>query len=212
MIAHPESVSDALLEILFKLAKLQDLRTAALGRGTSLALVFGHRRSLDLDFFFTEPFDSLQLQGSLATTFKNTNVMNRTPGSLCIVIDKVKVDFLYHPYPLLKDYSEIDGVRILSIHDLAAMKINAVANRGAKKDFSDLLLLHENGIQLQSALEKFCKKYGQAGRFLAIRSLNWFGDTASEPDPVFLNGWTWPLVRSRMEPLARSLIADSTPT
>lgn len=79
-----------------------------------------------------------------------------------------------------------------------------------KKDFSDLLLLNDNGISLADALDLFCCKYGPARRFLAIRSLNWFDDTLGEPDPMYLNGWTWTGVRKRMETLARNLLVDST--
>lgn len=56
------------------------------------------------------------------------------------------------------------------------------------------------------SLDFFCAKCGPAGQFLAIRSLNWFGETETEPDPIYLNRWTWPLVCRRMATLARALI------
>jgi len=37
-------------------------------------------------------------------------------------------------------------IRFVSLPDLSAMKVNAITNHGSKKDFSDLLLLHEQGI------------------------------------------------------------------
>lgn len=206
MIAHPESVSPELLDTLFKLASMESLNEAALGGGTSLALVFGHRKSIDIDLFLTDAFDSIQLQESMAQRFSDISVMNRTPGSLSVVAGAVKIDILLHSYPVLRGYSTLDGVRCLSLPDMAAMKINAVTNRGSKKDFSDLLLLHENGIPLPAALDFFCEKYGPAGRFLAIRSLAWFKDAEEEPDPVYLNGWRWPEVRERMERLAELLL------
>jgi hypothetical protein len=86
------------------------------------------------------------------------------------------------------------------------MKVNAVTNRGSKKDFTDLLLLHEEGIQLNMALDFFCKKYGGGGRFLAVRSLAWFDDAEGEPDPVYLNGWSWKEVRGRVEQLVKNII------
>lgn len=206
MIPHPESVSPELLDLLYILAGLQELRDAALGGGTSLALVFGHRRSVDLDFFIVEPFDSIRLQEALARAITGIQFSNRTAGSLCAITGKVKIDILQHSYPLLHGYTSLELVPCLSLPDMAAMKVNAVTNRGSKKDFTDLLLLNENGISLSDALDLFCRKYGQAGRFLAIRSLNWFDDTIGEPDPLFLNGWTWPEVRSRMEKLAITLL------
>ncbi len=79
-------------------------------------------------------------------------------------------------------------------------------NRGSKKDFIDLLLLHGNGIPLVKALDFFSDKYGNAGRFLAVRSLAWFEDAESEPDPFILNGWVWKDVRHRIETLVEAII------
>jgi hypothetical protein len=190
---------------------MDELCGAALGGGTSLALVFGHRKSMDIDFFLTDPFDSVQLQNALARLIPGIQIVNRTAGSLSAAAGSVKVDILSHSYPLLDAYTHLETIQCLSLPDMAAMKVNAVTNRGSKKDFSDLLLLSENGLTLSAALDRFCRKYGHAGRFLAVRSLNWFGDTAGEPDPVYLNGWTWPEVRRRMELLARAFLDGSTP-
>ena len=203
---HPESVSPALFSTLVKLYQIDELKNAALGGGTSLALRFGHRKSIDIDLFFTKPFNSLLVQESLMYHFDQFSVTNRTPGSLSGNLDTVKLDILLHSYPLLNKYTHEEELVLVSLPDMAAMKINAVTNRGSKKDFSDLLLLHENGIPLPQALEFFCNKYGSTGRFLAIRSLNWFDDAEAEPDPIYLNGWTWTYVQQQMATLGQSLI------
>ncbi|MFH2115120.1 MAG: nucleotidyl transferase AbiEii/AbiGii toxin family protein [Spirochaetota bacterium] len=208
MIPHPESVSPELLELLLVLARLEELRGAALGGGTSMALVYGHRRSMDIDFFLVDAFNSIVLQEALARSIPEIQFVNRTAGSICATTGQVKLDILHHSYPLLRRYTSLDSVQCLSLPDMAAMKVNAVTNRGSKKDFTDLLLLNENGISLSDALDLFCRKYGKAGRFLAIRSLNWFEDTIGEPDPLYLNGWTWPEVRQRMENLGKALLHD----
>lgn len=206
MIPHPESVSAELLEIARSLASMVELRGAALGGGTSLALLFGHRKSIDIDYFLVDPFEPIKLQDALYRLFPGIEFVNRTAGSLCAMIGTVKLDLLLHSYPLLHEYSRLDSLQCLSLADMAAMKVNAVTNRGSKKDFSDLLLLHENGILLTDALDLFCQKYGSSGRFLAIRSLNWFEDAEGEPDPRYLNGWTWHSVRQRMAVIAKALI------
>ena len=142
----------------------------------------------------------------LHSLFTDLEVVNRTVGSVCALVQNLKLDILYHPYPLLYGPVSEEGIRFLSLPDLAAMKINAVTNRGSKKDFVDLLLLHENGIPLEKALEYFCEKYGNAGRFLAVRSLSWFEDAESDPDPIFLNEWIWEDVRQRIEKLVEEII------
>ena len=203
---YPESISPELLKLLKAIMMENELKEFSLGGGTSLALRFGHRRSIDLDLFSIHPFDSRQCINLLHSLFHDLEVVNRTVGSICAVVQNFKMDILHHSFPLLYDPVIDEGIRFLSLPDLAAMKINAVTNRGSKKDFIDLLLLHENGIPLDKALDYFCKKYGNAGRFLAVRSLAWFEDAESEPDPIFLNGWVWKDVRQRIEKLVEGII------
>jgi hypothetical protein len=206
MIRHPESVSTKLLTLFNELSSFSILEDFILGDGTSLALKYGHRTSLDMDFFTLLPFDSLMYTDIFVNRYPETEVVNRTEGSLSLMIDGIKTDLLHHPYPLITDPVSLDSAKAMSLSDMAAMKVNAVTNRGSKKDFSDLLLLHTLGIGPAQAVDFFCSKYGEAGRFLAIRSLNWFEDADSEPDPIYLNGWTWPEVRARMSELTRGLI------
>ena len=53
--------------------------------------------------------------------------------------DGVKVDFLAHKYPLINKTLEIENLRIASIDDISAMKVNSVANDGTRvKDFIGL--------------------------------------------------------------------------
>jgi hypothetical protein len=206
MTPKADSVSPELFGLSRTLAAMDAFRPFCLGGGTSLALRFGHRRSVDLDFFCIDAFDSNLCQSAIAAVYPDAGIINRTSGSLCVVIRGIKVDILYHPYPLIGEIVPMDAFKLMSLPDMAAMKINAVTNRGSKKDFSDLLLLHEQGLTLPEALDCFFLKYGDAGRFLAIRSLNWFEDAETEPDPVYLNGWNWQHVRTEMARLAKGLV------
>jgi len=193
-----DAATPELLELLHELFRIQDLEPFSLGGGTSLALRFGHRMSVDLDLFSLTQLDWELLLQSIRDRFTKIEIFNRTEGSLCLAIREIKVDFLHHAYDQLEPPTSTGGIRFVSLRDIAAMKINAVTNRGSKKDFSDLLLLHRNGIALSKALDLYCRKYGQAGRFLAIRSLQFFDDARAEPDPLYLNDWTWDLVEGEM--------------
>ena len=167
MMFYSESVSPELLKLLKVIMKEDKLGKFSLGGGTSLALRFGHRRSIDLDFFTINSFDTGQCIDILHSLFDDLQVVNRTVGSVCAVVQNIKLDILHHSYPLLYEPVTYEGIRFLSLPDLAAMKINAVTNRGSKKDFIDLLLLHENGIQLIKALDYFCEKYGNTLNLLS---------------------------------------------
>ncbi len=83
---------------------------------------------------------------------------------------------------------------MLSIKDVAAMKINAICNRGSKKDFFDMKVLLKT-FTLREMLDFYQKKYVIGNRFMAIRSLVWFEDADSEPDPKSLDGSSWEAVK-----------------
>ena len=142
MMFFPESADPYLLKLLHQLMRESNLKNFNLGGGTSLALRFGHRKSVDLDFFSTFPFDTELLMIFLGKLLSSLEIVNRSEGSLCVLADGYKLDFLHHPYALLEDPLAMNDLRFLSLPDLAAMKINAVTNRGSRKDFVDLLMLH----------------------------------------------------------------------
>jgi predicted nucleotidyltransferase component of viral defense system len=200
-----DAATPELLELLHELFQIEELEAFSLGGGTSLALRFGHRMSADIDLFSLIRFDPESLLQSLRERFSNTEIFNRTKRSLSLAIRGIKVDLLHHAYTQLEPPASTGDIRFVSLSDIAAMKVNAVTNRGSKKDFSDLLLLHRNGVTLSTALDLYCQKYGQAGRFLAIRSLQFFDDAREEPDPLYLNDWTWDIVEGELTGLTREL-------
>ena len=93
---------------------------------------------------------------------------------------------------------------LLSLPDLAAMKLNAIANRGSKKDFFDLAELL-NHLTIQQMIGYFTDKYPSTDPFAVIRSLAWFEDAEQEPDPVALTGFTWPMVKAKTREAIASL-------
>jgi predicted nucleotidyltransferase component of viral defense system len=203
---HHNAVDPQLMHLLNTLMALEAFDNFALGGGTSIALRHGHRKSVDIDLFTHEPFNSEMLLNIAQSKFDDCGMLNRTVGSLCLVIEDIKVDILLHEYPLLSQMEQLETVRCLSLDDIAAMKINEVTNRGSKKDFSDLLLLHENGISLDRSVELFCRKYGHDSRFLATRSMLYFDDARQEPAPLYLNGWDWPYVEKTIGGIADKLV------
>ncbi len=200
----PHSVEPEVLQLLQSMMAVPAFARFSLAGGTSLALRLGHRTSVDIDLFTLEPFDSMLVQDQIAEDFPGSQVLNRTTGSLCVSVQGIKIDFLHHPFPLLAGVETDGAIRIMSLADVSAMKVNAVTNRGSKKGFIDLFALHANGLSLERSVDNFCTKYN-GNKFLAIRSLLWLQDADQEPDPVFLQPWTWAAVRETMIQLADAL-------
>ncbi len=188
--AIPDDVRELLKEIMPWAAE----RGFALAGGTSLALRFGHRLSVDLDFFTTELMNFERLGAEFPVPAVE---VARSRGALSLVARSTKVDFLRHDYPQLDASEEEEGIVLMSVKDVAAMKLNAICNRGAKKDFYDIVELWSY-LDLPSMLEAFESKYVNVDRFVALRSLAWFDDAESEPDPVSLRGLGWADVKQRV--------------
>lgn len=64
-----QSVKSETLELLRVLSAFEPLQQFNLVGGTALALQFGHRISIDLDFFSNEKFDSEYLHIELVNKF-----------------------------------------------------------------------------------------------------------------------------------------------
>ena len=186
--------------LLQELSKSDYLDDFALAGRTSLALQIGHRISVDLDFFTLVEFDSVKLLDQLATDYdiSNATVANNTL-SLYISFNKnnIKVEFLRHNYTLLNNYLSSSNIRLYSIEDIAAMKLNAIANRGSKKDFYDVYELLKI-YSISELLDFFKEKYLDLNAFTVIKSLNYFEDADLEPDPMSLRGESWNMIKRKI--------------
>ncbi len=105
-----------------------------LAGGTTLAIHYGHRISVDLDWFTSEPFeDGLLLAQALRNSGLDLEIEQVSLGTLHGSIQDVRVTFLQYQYPMLKSvlhWKDID-CDLAQIEDLACMKLSAIAQRGA---------------------------------------------------------------------------------
>lgn len=203
------TVEPETLKLLRELQAHGECRHFSLAGGTALSLHLGHRISIDLDLFTQDKFDSNALFESLRSSeLFHSAVSNcsQTVNSLSMFIKtegmEVKVDFIRHHYPLLMPVQCIDNIRIFSVQDIAAMKLNAIANRGSKKDFFDVHSLLER-FSLADLLAFFEKKYAQINSFTVLKSLTYFEDAEADPEPMSLVGTSWYEVKSRLSSLVK---------
>ncbi len=201
---HFETVSPCALDLLIQISGDPRLREFALAGGTSLALRFGHRLSVDLDFFTPGDFDKSKVESALSTG-RSFKLEQKNPVGLSATVEGVKVDMVTYRYPLLCEPEVIDEVRLFSLQDVAAMKLSAVTNRGAKKDFYDLAMLIEE-VGLAQLMEIYFRKYPQHEPLLMIRSLSYFDDAEGDQDPVSLIGMSWDEVKERISAAVRKML------
>ena len=85
------------LDILIKLNNSDLFKNYRLVGGTALALIQGHRKSIDLDFFGIEKIDS----DELITLLKSIGKLREVKTSKRIdslFLDDVKIDIVRYPY------------------------------------------------------------------------------------------------------------------
>lgn len=175
-----------------------------LAGGTALALRFGHRISVDLDFFKSEEFDVSKLSEFIKESSPEYELTNETKGSLSVIAGNTKLEFLRYSYPLLEPVEQLEGIPFSSLPDNAAMKLSALMNRGSKKDFFDVaeLLRH---FTLGELFDFFFRKFSNVDQFALVKSLTWFVDAEEDPDPELLLGQTWDQVKAEISEVAKLL-------
>jgi predicted nucleotidyltransferase component of viral defense system len=202
---HRETVSASTLDLLRALSGHAALQSFHLAGGTSLALRFGHRLSVDLDFFSADPFDNEALCQALVRDF-GFDERRRGETGVAGSIAGVRLDFVKYRYPLIAVPEVMEGIRFISLPDVIAMKLSAVTNRGAKKDFYDLQMLITK-FGLPTLFEHYQKKYPQAGVFMLARSISHFDDAEDEDDePVSLIGMTWEGVKDGIQNAVKGMM------
>ncbi len=187
-------------EVLNKLLHLMPVQDAYLAGGTALALQLGHRESIDFDWFTAFPFEVAQVESRLQTlgTLEVTDAKRNTFHG---ILDNVQVTFLRYPYPLIHPFvvsEESPNLRMASLLDIGTMKMIAVSQRGARKDFIDLYALHHVGITLNMLTKRLPEKFlgNKINMYHIVKSLTYFEDAEEEPMPRMLTDFNWDAMKS----------------
>lgn len=183
------------LELLKEISSKPEMQGFRLVGGTALALQYGHRQSVDLDFFGTPAVpqeDIIDMLSSLGSIV----VHNRTDKILQVVLRGIKVDVIdYSRYSWIDNPVMEEGLTLASPKDIAAMKINAVEGRGSRKDFIDIYMLLQH-YTLGELLDFYQKKYPNYSFFRALLSLTYFDDAESQAMPKMFISQTWDEMKS----------------
>jgi hypothetical protein len=162
--------------------------------GTALAIYLGHRVSVDLDWFTPNVFeDGMLVAQSLRNSNTQVEVDQVSPGTLHGGVNGVRVTFLQYQYPLLQplNYWSEMGCNLASLEDLACMKLSAIAQRGARKDFCDIYALGKKFFSLQEMLDFYQKKFNIRDIGSVLYGLVYFDDAESEHMPRMLWNVNW---------------------
>lgn len=150
--------------------------------GTALALYLNHRQSEDFDFFSSQPFDPTILLTSVVY-LQDAEILQRSSNTLTCLLDRggpVQVSFFGElPLKRIGTPEIVAGpeIKVASLMDLAATKVEVVQSRASAKDYIDIDALIQIGVSLTEALGAAKAVYGeQFNPVLTLKALTFFGD------------------------------------
>lgn len=188
------------------------LRDAYLAGGTAAALQMGHRISVDFDFFTQKTFDPKKVAEELSQLgFFTVDQSDR--GTVLGAFQGVKFSLFVYEYPLIEKTHPYLSVSLASLQDIAAMKIDAISGRGARRDFVDLYFLCSQGFSLDEILRFYQKKYKRlASNLIHIqKSLVYFADAEADEMPKMLKPLQWDHVKQFFEQEVKRSVTRNTP-
>lgn len=156
---HQEALTKKAKEIWPALRNFNDFYLAG---GTALALQIGHRVSVDFDLFFGEKIGK-NLFPEVKNIFHGNEIILsvNNQNELTVFVDGLKITFLEYPFPLISDTVDYEGIRLLSVKEIAATKAYTINRRGSLKDYVDLFfIVSKKYSTLEEIIEISGKKYG----------------------------------------------------
>jgi hypothetical protein len=178
----PFIIAPETFKLIQELQTLPELIDFNLVGGTTLALLLGHRNSIDIDLFTTSTFNDEFIIKIIQKSFHFESKYSKS-NAIIGFINNIKVDFISHPYPIIKPIISEEGIRMLSMEDICAMKLHAITNSGQRlKDFIDIYFLLEH-FSMRQMLDFYEAKYPLMNSVIALRAITFFDDIDPDIDP-----------------------------
>ena len=199
-----ESLTPATQDAFRLISKLELTHDFYLAGGTGLALHFGHRFSVDLDFFSDDANAVSPDQRSTLRAVLDDPTLEITydkDSTFVVTWRGVGISFFrLNLYPLVEQTFLLDNVRLASIEEIGAMKLAAIINRGTRKDMVDLYFILQQ-VSLDSLFKVAAVKYAKVRSFpvSAARALSYFDDAESVPMPKMIDKTSWSKMKRLLE-------------
>ncbi|QDH81175.1 nucleotidyl transferase AbiEii/AbiGii toxin family protein [Echinicola soli] len=198
------TVNKLLLDSLKQLMAAEPFDGFRLVGGTALSLQIGHRESVDIDLFSDVEYGAIDFDNlhtylenhfpfidhlsGLIPAFGKSYIVGQDPDNT------LKLDIFYTD-PFIQPELELDSIRMATIEEIIAMKLDVVQRGGRKKDFWDL---HEllNCYSIEQMLELHESRYPYTHeRELILHNFTDFSVADEDFDPICLLGKYWPFIK-----------------
>lgn len=166
-----------------------------------MSLQLGHRESVDINLFTDTPYGHLDFV--LTHIWKTSFLMLITSETYFLVWENligrdrnnaIKLD-VFHTDEFIDQMKLADGIRLASIEEIIAMKLEVIRNEGRKKDFWDI---HEllSSYTINDMLKLHEKRYPYGhDRELIVDNFTHFERADDDFDPICLKGKIWEFIK-----------------
>ena len=182
--------------------------SAYLAGGVAAAIRCGHRISVDLDLF--TPEDPTVTSLPAIERLEGVVVTHKEPRTLYLEIDGIPISILSYAYPHLRPPERIADlpVPIASVEDLVTMKLAAIVDRGAARDFWDLHeLMRTQALSLEAVLALHQRRFPRHDIGHVVRALVYFADAEAAPLPAAMTGERWETIKADFRAWVRAYAA-----
>ena len=214
---HYNTITPLLHSILADLMSADIFKDFRLVGGTALSLHRGHRMSVDIDLFTDEQYGSVDfnsIDNYLRDTYSYVDRLNIQEigfGKSYYIGEKasncIKLD-LYYTDKFMDDIVLMDNIRLASVAEIIAMKIDVIIRTGRKKDFWDIHeIMKSYSIQQMAELHEKRYPYSHSLKELKEKLID-FSGADDDFDPVCLRNAHWELIKLDMIDLSNELVLE----
>jgi len=141
-----------------------------LAGGTALTLQLGHRTSTDIDLFTQKIQNAVTLTDYFKKKYKNINIDIAKNEFTRIYANGIKVEMVQYEEKILEKPNNKDGIKLFTINDIAAMKLDATLKRTEPRDFIDIAYILKE-ISLDKMFSLYKKRYESISPLYMKRTL-----------------------------------------
>lgn len=189
---HLNTIDPPLYKVLLDFCRFPEMSAFSLVGGTALALQIGHRRSDDLDFFTDRSFDIRELKDEILRYNPKVLFLNETRQGISFSLplpdnfeDTRKLDIYNWAVKFIRPIVQENGLRLASLEDIAAFKLDVVCHRKEKKDYVDIAVLL-NKFSFAQMLDFYKEKFPMNDKRLVLTSILDTEGIENSAEPVML--------------------------
>lgn len=201
------TVNELLKSSLLKLMEAEEFSKFRLVGGTALSLQIGHRESIDIDLFSDIEYGTLsfnEIEDFLKSNFKYVDFLDvpSAMGKAYFIGENkdntVKLDIFYTD-TYIQPFIEEDGIRMATIEEIIAMKVDVIQRGGRKKDFWDLHALLDS-FSIKQMMDFHEQRYPYThDKDLIIKNFTNFDQADDDFDPICFKGKYWEFIKEDFE-------------